>query len=79
MSIVTNLQEREFTKNATVRLRRERLVRVRVEAYPAVSAKQERTLHLLIGDNVHPYRKSRGWRAIMVKLNGHSGLSVGAE
>ena len=58
--ILTDVQESEFTENAAVRLRRERLVRARVEALPIVSAKQERTMHDRIEDNVHPYRKRRG-------------------
>ena len=45
----------------------------------AVSAKQERAPHRLIRENVYQYRKSRGWRATMVNLNGQPGLSVGVE
>ena len=71
MSIVIDVREREITENADVRLRQARLVRTQVEARPVVSAEQERTLHCLIRNNVHPYRKRRGWRAVMVKLNGY--------
>ena len=69
----------EFTENVAIWLRRQRLVRARVEAHPPVSAKQERTSHCLIGNNAHLYRKRRGWRTVMIELDGHLGLSIGAE
>ena len=71
MSIVLDVREREITENAGVRLRQARLVRAQVEARPVVSTKQERTLHCLIRNNEYPYRKTRGWRAVMVKLDGY--------
>ena len=55
------------------------LIGARVKAHPAILAKQQRASRFLIGDDVHPYRKRRGWRAVVVKLNGNSGMSVGAE
>ena len=32
-----------------------------------------------MGDDVHLYREGRGWRAVVVKPNGNSGLLVDAE
>ena len=74
VSIVTDVREGEFTENTAARLRRERLVRAQVKAYPAVSANQEKTSHGLIEDNVHPYPKRCGWCAVLVKRKGHTGL-----
>ena len=37
-------------------------------------AGEDIVLHFLVGDDVHPYRKRRGWRAAVVKVNGDSGL-----
>ena len=79
MSIVTDVREGEFTKSPVVRLRRERLVRARVKACPAVSIKQESTSHVLIRDNVHLNRKRCRCRAVIVKVIGHPDLSVSAE
>ena len=50
-----------------------------MKAHSAVSANQERASHCLIGDDVHPYRKRRGCHAVVVKVNGHSGLSATAD
>ena len=51
----------------------------RLKDYLAVSAKQKRTSHCPMGDDVHLYREGRGWRAVVVKPNGNSGLLVDAE
>ena len=50
-----------------------------METHPAVSTKQEGTWHCFTGDDVCPDRKRRGGPIVVVKLNGHSGLSVCAE
>ena len=55
------------------------MVRARVEVHSAVPIKQERTSYLLVGDNVHPNRKRREWRAVVVEPNGHPGLSMDVE
>ena len=50
-----------------------------MKAHPAVSAKQEGASHCLIGDDVPPYCKLRGGCMVVIKLDGHPGLSVCAE
>ena len=58
---------------------RERLIEVRVESHPAISTEQEGASDCLIGDDIYPYRKRRGRRTYMVRLNGHSGLLIYAD
>ena len=50
-----------------------------MEAHPTSSVEQEGASHGLVGYNVHPNRKGRGRCAVVVKLDGHSGLSVSAK
>ena len=50
-----------------------------MESHPAISTKQERALHCLIGGDVYTYRNKRGRRTVVVKLNGLSGLSACTE
>ena len=57
VSVVKSVRQSEFTKDAGIRCRRERLVGARVETYPAISTKQEWASHCFIGDDVYPYRK----------------------
>ena len=57
--IVTD-RKGEFTKDAAVGLRRERLIGARMEAHPTVAAKQEGASHSLVGYNVHPDCEGRG-------------------
>ena len=75
-SVVINMRKGDFTKKAGIGFGRERLVRARVESYPAIAAKKQGVLHCLIGDDVYILRKRRGRRIVVVKLNGHSGLLV---
>ena len=50
-----------------------------MEAHPTISVEKEGASHGLVGYNVHPNRKGRGRCAVVVELDGHSGLSVSAE
>ena len=50
-----------------------------MEAHPTISTEKKGASHRLVGYNVHPNCKGRGRRAILVELDGHSGLSVCAE
>ena len=68
-----------FIEKAAIGCGRKRSAGARVETHPAISTKQEGTSHCFIEDNVYPYRKRRGRRIVVVKLNGHSGLSVYAK
>ena len=77
--VVTAWREGEFSEGATVWMRREDLVGAGVEAHPAISTKKERESHGFVGYDIHPKREGRGRRAIMVELDGHSGLLVRAE
>ena len=47
--------------------------------HQTISTKKERASHGFVGYNVHPNREGRGGRAIVVELDGHSGLLVRAE
>ena len=76
--IVTD-RKGEFTKDAAVGLRRERLIGAKMEAHPTVAAKQEGASHSLVGYNVHPYGEGRGRGAVVTELDGHSSLLVSAE
>ena len=78
-SVAKRVQKGEFTEKAAIRCGRKRLVGARVETHPAVSTKQEGTSHCFIGDNVYTYYRGRGRCIVVVKLNGHPGLSVCAE
>ena len=69
----------ELTGNAAVWLRRKGLVGACGEAHPTVSTKEEGASHGFVGYNVHPNCKGRGRRAVVVELDGHSGLSIRAE
>ena len=79
--VVTAWREGEFPEGATVWMRRKGLVGAGVEAHPAISTKKERASasHGFVGYDIHPNREGRGRRAIMVELDGHSGLLVRAE
>ena len=50
-----------------------------MEAHPTIFTEKKQASHSLVGYNVHPNCKGRGRRAIVVELDGHSGLSVCAE
>ena len=50
-----------------------------MEAHSTTSAEQEGASHSLVGYNVHPNCKGRGRCAIVVELDGRSGLSMSAE
>ena len=50
-----------------------------MEAHPTIAAEQEGESHSLVGYNVHPNCKGRGRCAVVVELDGYSGLSVSAE
>ena len=50
-----------------------------MEAHSTISAEKKGASHSLVRYNVHPNCKRRGRRAIVVELDGHSGLSVCAE
>ena len=50
-----------------------------MEAHPTISTEKTGASHCLVGYNVHPNCRGRGRRAIVVELNGHSGLSDCAE
>ena len=50
-----------------------------MEAHPAISTKKERAAHGFVGYDIHPNCEGRGRRAIVVELDGHSGLLVRAE
>ena len=50
-----------------------------MEAHPTISTQKKGASHSLVGYNVHPNCKGRGRRAIVVELDGHSGVSVCAE
>ena len=50
-----------------------------MEAHPTISTEKKGASRSLVGYNVHLNCKMRGWRAIVVELDGHSGLSVCAE
>ena len=60
-------------------MRRKGLIGAGGEAHPTISTKKERASHGFVGYNVHPNREGRGRRAILVELDGHSGLLVCAE
>ena len=77
--VVKSMRQGEFTENAAIGCGRKRLVGARVETRLAISTKQEGTSHCFIGDDIYPNRKRCGGRIVLVKLNGHSGLSVCAE
>ena len=76
--IVTD-RKGEFTKDAAVGLRRERLIGAEMEAHPTVAAKQEGASHSLVGYNVHPDGEGRGRGAVVTELDGHASLLVSAE
>ena len=78
-SVVKYGRKDEFTEKVAIGCGHEHLVGARVESHPAISAEQEGPSHCLIGDDIYPYRKICGRRTVVVKLNGHSGLSVCAE
>ena len=50
-----------------------------MEAHPKIVAEQEGASHSLVEYNVHLNCKGRKRRAVVVELDGHSSLSVGAE
>ena len=50
-----------------------------MEVHPTIAAEQQRASHSLVGYNVHPNCKGRGRRAVVVELDGHPSLLVGAE
>ena len=50
-----------------------------MEAHPTISTEQEGVSHCLVGYNIHPNCKGRGRRAVVVELDGHSGLAVSAK
>ena len=50
-----------------------------MEAHPTISTKKEGASHGCVGYDVHPNCKGRGRRAVVVELDGHSGLSVRVE
>ena len=50
-----------------------------MKAHPTISTEKKGASHSLVGYNVRPNCKGRGRRAIVVELDGHSGLSVCAE
>ena len=50
-----------------------------MEAHPTISTEKKGASHSLVGYNVHPNCKGRGRCAVVVELDGHSGLSVSAE
>ena len=79
VSIVMGVRESEFTEKATIGCVGERLVGARVESHPAISIRQEGASHCVTRDDVYPCRKGCGRRTVVVKRNGHSGMSVCAE
>ena len=50
-----------------------------MKAHPTISTEKKGASHSLVGDNVHPNCKGRGRCAVVIELDGHSGLSVSAE
>ena len=50
-----------------------------MEAHPTISTEKKWASHSFVGYNVHPNCKGRGRCTVVVKLDGHSGLSVCAE
>ena len=50
-----------------------------MEAHPTISTEKKGASHSLVRYNVHPNCKGRGRGAVVVELDGHSGLSVSAE
>ena len=50
-----------------------------MEAHPTISTEVKGALHCLVRYNKHPKCKGHGRCAVVVKLDGHSGLSVCAE
>ena len=50
-----------------------------MKTHPTIAAEQEGASHSLVGYNVYPNCKGRGRCAVVVELDGHSGLSVSAE
>ena len=50
-----------------------------MEAHPTISAEKKGASHSPVGCNVHPNCKGCGRCAVVVELNGHSGLSVCAK
>ena len=77
--VVIAWREGEFIEGATVWMRWKGLIGAGVEAHPTISTKKERASHGTVEYNVHPDREGCGRRAIMVELDGHSGLLVRAE
>ena len=77
-SVLKNVRKGEFTGKAAIVCELERLVGAS-GTHPAISTKQEGASYCLVGDGVYSYRKRCGRRTGVVKLNGHSGLSVCAE
>ena len=75
-SVVKSVRKGKIAEKAAIGCGREHLVGARVETHPAISTKQEGSSHCFFTDKVHPFRKRRGRRTVVVKLNGHSGLSV---
>ena len=47
-----------------------------MEAHPTISTETKEASHSLIGDNVHSNCNGRGRCAVVVELDGDSGLSV---
>ena len=75
--VITEVGEGEFTKNADVRSGGKGVVGARMEAHPAIPAEKNGAAHGLVGNNIHPNRERRGWCAVVVELDSHSGLLVG--
>ena len=50
-----------------------------MKAHPPILTEKKGASHSLVGYNVHPNCKGRGRRAIVVELDGHSGLCVCAK
>ena len=78
-SVLKHVRKDEFTEKVVIGCGRECLVEARVELHAAISIKQVGASPCLNRDGVYPYRRRCGRRYVVVKLNGHSGLSVCAE
>ena len=76
--VVIAWREGEFTEGATVWMRRKGLIGAGWKAHPTITTKKERASHGFVRYNVH-LNQGRGHRAIVVELDGHSGLLVRAE
>ena len=50
-----------------------------MEAHPTISTEKKGASHSLVGYNVHPNCKGRGRCAVVVGLDGNSGLSACVE